>query len=880
MNIYTLRSAITGFALLFFSYLSAQCTYRLDLFDKEGDGWENGVLTLVVGSQITTYTLNNSTDDGLDTTIYIQVLPNQVFTLRWTPGLFSDEASVVFYDAENFVLYKNSQMPGTPSPLFGGTTFCPSCYGPADARIENVWDTRARFRWNPGPNNPPTAKWQVIYGPKGFKPGPGQGDTFPTNTPKATLLDLQKVTAYDAYIQTLCDATMVSRLIGPLSFTTYLTNDVGISAVFAPETGCDLGLDTVKIVLSNYGAAPQSLIPFKYTVNGEDAGVGQPDDGFYTDVLGKDSSEALNFETLYDFSKPGEYEIKVFTELKGDEKKSNDTTVYYLTNRIVAPYRQDFEKWNGAWHVDTSGGADLVWQYGVPDKAAIPAAGSGEKSWVTYLDRNVRSGDYTVLESPCFDFSGVTEDPAILFQRIHDSPLNRSGGFLQSSTDDGTTWKKVGAFGSGLNWYNFTNKLDELGDVWSGETNGWIPARNLIPGVAGKKNVRLRYVFQNSRNDSSPGMGIDDIRVSIPWSKDLVGLRVRSKGDTSICGLQQDTVSFSHSNFGKDNQIVYKVAYSINGGAPVVEDISTDTLKPNEFFTYKFKKPFDSRDGIFNVRAWTILTGEQDFENDTARYTIDHKPTDLPYAEKFENGELPKGWATDFGIVDSTHQNTSFVLAHNLYDEEPSFISDAPRVGLVRANDSLWFDYRITNWALDGGGKVPTILSGSTRIEVQVSDNCGESFQTVYTIGAGTHTPSTKMRTIKLGLGAYANKYIIVRFRGTWTSGDFWFDVDNFNIDSKAPVAVVEPDKLLALKLYPNPTSGAATLYARFEEPVETGADLFNLMGQRVWSLNPTRTRELNAAIELDGLPDGLYLLRLTADVQATTRKLVKKSGR
>jgi len=48
----------------------------------------------------------------------------------------------------------------------------------------------------------------------------------------------------------------------------------------------------------------------------------------------------------------------------------------------------------------------------------------------------------------------------------------------------------------------------------------------------------------------------------------------------------------------------------------------------------------------------------------------------------------------------------------------------------------------------------------------------------------------------------------------------------------------------------------------------------------RVWSRSPARTQELTETIELNGLPDGMYLLRLSVDGRVVTRKLVKKSGR
>ncbi len=129
-------------------------------------------------------------------------------------------------------------------------------------------------------------------------------------TPKVTLTVFRKKRIADLHQQ--CDSTNASNRIGPYSFQTYWSDDVG-TAVLTPVSGCDLGVEPVKIIMQNYGANPQSLIPFRFTVNGFDAGVPQPQDGFYTGVLGKDSMATIEFETTYNFSAPGEYLIKVFT---------------------------------------------------------------------------------------------------------------------------------------------------------------------------------------------------------------------------------------------------------------------------------------------------------------------------------------------------------------------------------------------------------------------------------------------------------------------------------------------------------------------------------------------------------------------------------------
>jgi hypothetical protein len=66
---------------------------------------------------------------------------------------------------------------------------------------------------------------------------------------------------------------------------------------------------------------------------------------------------------------------------------------------------------------------------------------------------------------------------------------------------------------------------------------------------------------------------------------------------------------------------------------------------------------------------------------------------------------------------------------------------------MIGANDTLTFSYRITNYS--GGG--PMIL-GSNKIEVQVSTDCGTTYQTINSINSLNHSPTINLRTRRIAL--------------------------------------------------------------------------------------------------------------------------------
>ena len=777
---------IIAIPVLVFTSLSAlqsQCEYQLNMFDSFGDGWNGGNVTITSGSETYTFTLNEITDNGTDSIVYFTVIENEPLTISWSsPGIFDYEVSFQVFDFNGDLVYDIVEPP--MGVLFTGTGMCPSCLKPSDITINNIWDTRMRASWT-AYNVDINTSWLVIYGPPGFDLAAGEGDTVTVLAPDIMLTDLEKKTEYEFYIVQDCGMDDYSAAAGPVLFETYWTNDVGIADVIAPLSGCDLGEDSVTIVLKNYGSAPQSFVYFRYYVNGQDAGVGQPDDGVWTDVIGKDSCEVITFETTFDFSAPGEYLITVFTEMDPifgivDEDMSNDTFHYRIVNRLQPSYEQEFEEWGGGWYVDTINSVASSWELGMPDAPVINEAASGQFAWVTNLDGTHNTNELSYLNSPCFDFSDASDDPVIEFSINHNTEGFFDGAFLEMSVDGGEVWERVGELGTGFNWYNEFNSSANLGDVWSGNSNGWITARHRLFATAGESEVLLRFGMGSGPFFNLEGVGVDDIRIYVPFVNDLAALNVSTSGENTDCGLENDEVIFTFSNFGANPQGIFPIFYSVNGGPPV-QDVVGNIITPDEQQTFNFSIPFDSRDGEFEIKVWTGLATDQDKTNDTITYFVSHLPRPVPFFEDFEEGILPDGWSSN-GFVTNGSNNQSFVLEYNLYAFLPNFEHTLPRYGVISTGDSLRFDYRITDFI--GNGTVATTLGPNDMIEVLISTDCGMIYTPLYVITDTTHTPSVDLQTVVLDLSDYADESISIQFRGTWGSGDYFFDLDNVNLQA------------------------------------------------------------------------------------------------
>lgn len=171
----------------------------------------------------------------------------------------------------------------------------------------------------------------------------GEGNMASSQDTFVLITGLEENTTYDYYFTSFCPDGEVNSVLGPFTFTTLHNNDLGITGLVNPTGDCGLGLgEAISIQITNFGSAPQALFGINFSVNGEPANVGMPQDGFFTGIVSNDSTEVFEFDLHYNFDGTGDYEIQVWTELEGDSNMQNDTFTIIITN-YASPFFEDFE---------------------------------------------------------------------------------------------------------------------------------------------------------------------------------------------------------------------------------------------------------------------------------------------------------------------------------------------------------------------------------------------------------------------------------------------------------------------------------------------------------------------------------------------------------
>ena len=112
----------------------------------------------------------------------------------------------------------------------------------------------------------------------------------------------------------------------------YVFDDVGIIAILNPESGCNLGSETITVEVQNFSGLALSGFNIAYQING-----GQPIvENIGTTPINPGTSIEYSFITLADLSAEGVYDLRAFTLLPDDTYINNDSTILEVES-IDAP---------------------------------------------------------------------------------------------------------------------------------------------------------------------------------------------------------------------------------------------------------------------------------------------------------------------------------------------------------------------------------------------------------------------------------------------------------------------------------------------------------------------------------------------------------------
>jgi hypothetical protein len=656
-------------------------------------------------------------------------------------------------------------------------------------------------------------------------------------------------------------------------------NDLQMIRIDTPvSVSCGLTTNVpVTVSVRNSANNTLTVIPVRYRING----------GAW--VVENIPSIAGNTTIQYTFtsganlSAIGTYTIQAVVDYPSDSFRENDTTSQVVINSpviVTFPYLESFEAGNGFWY---GGGKRSSWEWGTPASSKISRATNGSRAWKTRLAGNYNDQEYSYLYSPCFDLTGMTV-PTLSFSvamDLEDCGTQFCDGAWVEYSLDGITWSKLGAAGTGTNWYN--KSTDQL---WSIQNDTrWHVATIPLPLHATR--MRLRFVLVSDEALNREGFALDDVHVydnrkgiytgatpAAPVTQSVSGNswidfesngqlvaslhpRNQALGTTSVQAyIHTAAVRFTTSQYYHNRNLVIKPS------APVLSDSvrvrfyfldsevralqaatgCTACSKPAHAYELGVSQYSDPDDGFENG---TIADNQQGIWNFIAQSNRAIVPFDRGYYAEFSVAEFSEFWLNGGGLDRSTPLPVK-MLEFTARKNNGTDVLLTWKVG----SESNVVLYEIE------------VARGDAELQSGRFTRIGSIVGAGNTTGVRTYS-FTDEEDVKSGPRYYRLKIIEA-------DGSFRY----------SPVRVVLFDDAVLWRIFPNPSGGKFNLVFRANTGTPVTARLYDAKGSLVAEYNQEGTgflQKLSIDLAAKIYADGVYLLRVNNGESVQSFKLFKQ---
>lgn len=344
------------------------------------------------------------------------------------------------------------------------------------------------------------------------------------------------------------------------------------------------------------------------------------------------------------------------------------------------------------------------------------------------------------------------------------------------------------------------------------------------------------------------------------------------------CGMTTSTVVARYINQGTATESNIPLNYSINGVAGTAGTYP-GPLVPGDSITIGLGTYNFSANDAYSMKAWASVVGDIDLDNDTAYLDISNSNSVPLTSATYSNGcesvyeyaSVNRLWsgtglAFDFSTADVHSGILSYEMGipAGLATATYTSINVFPCVDVVNGET-----YRISFWkkATSGTNPQTAITTGTAQTTAGTATIIKTYTASPIVVGAAWVKDSVDYTATASG-----TRYFSIRAKGganTTTALTIFMDDIMIEKVVSGTVGVKTISANDAISIFPNPTSGLLNINA---VEVNSSVEVFNVIGEKVYTNSLVKG---NNSVDLSGLSNGAYFVKLNSNGTITTKKVV-----
>lgn len=360
------------------------------------------------------------------------------------------------------------------------------------------------------------------------------------------------------------------------------------------------------------------------------------------------------------------------------------------------------------------------------------------------------------------------------------------------------------------------------------------------------------------------------------------------QASTQNCSMGMGVIVSQIHNLGTNSESNIPVNYSVNGVASTPTTF-TGTIAPGDSALILFPIPYDfSNQGLYKVKTWTALSGDVALANDSIAVTIANS---LPVALTNTANVYTNGVETPYELgstyLDWVGVGAAYGLSTvNFHSGAQAYFLTIPGTAPVGTYESFvnlpcvdvvnGESYRISYWRKSSTSGTLTV-NGQTGVFSGLTQDAAGMTDVVKAYTAMTPTAAAGVNgwqkdSVDYVATATETRYFAIGGKGTiaGASSQISIRLDDFRIAKVVgSVGIKSLTNNDVISIFPNPTSGIININA-----IETNSsiEVINVIGEKVYANTLVKG---NNVVDLSGLANGAYFVKLNSNGSITTKKVV-----